>query len=185
MEIGDSVVYPHYGAGRVIEKKEIERGNKKKEYLVIEIFLNQQTVKIPEDNLEDVGVRGLTPKKEFYEKLSEVKEYIRENYDPEEGTHPEKIHQQTLKALLSDIQEGDLEPAIEGLKKLHTRFLDQKLNITEKRVYDTVQQFLKGELMCLEDWDLEKAEEEFNKYLPDSLEELTPDEPNDSEDNSD
>lgn len=176
MEVGDAVVYPHYGAGTIKEIKEIERGEETQKYLVIEIYLNQQTVKIPEENMDQVGVRQLTPKDEFYEHLEEVEEFIRENYDPEEGTHPEKIHQQTLKALLSDIREGDLEAAMEGLKKLQTRFLDQELNITEKRVYDTVHQFLKGELMCLENWELDKAEEEFNEYLPQSLAELEPDE---------
>ncbi len=172
MQVGDAVIYPHHGAGKIIEQEKIERNGEVEQYFVIEMCLNQKTVKIPTNNLEEVGVRELTPRDNFYDKLEEAQQFIKENYDPEEKEHPEKIHQQTLKSLLDDVKTGDLESAIEGLQKLHTRFLDQNLNITEKRVYDTVSQFLMGELMCIEDYSRKEAEKKFNQYLPNSLEEL-------------
>ncbi len=135
--------------------------------------MRQQTVKIPADSVDDVGVRELCDEDEFYEKLSEVRDFILDTYDPEEKSHPEKIHQQTLKALQSDIQEGALKHSLEGLKKLHTRFLDQKLNITEKRVYDTVRQFIIGEIMGIEGCSRKKAEEKLEEYLPAQLPELS------------
>jgi len=174
LEVGDAVIYPHHGAGKIIEQEKIDLDEKEaQEYFVIEMCLNQKTVKIPTTSLEEVGVRKLTPRADFYDKLEEAQEFIEENYDPEENEHPEKIHQQTLKSLLADVKTGDLESSIEGLKKLHTRFLDQNLNITEKRVYDTVSQFLMGELMCIEDCSRAEAEEKLNQYLPCSLEELS------------
>ncbi len=176
MDIGQSVIYPHYGAGEIIEKERIDLDGETQEYYVINIHLRQQTVKIPANNVEEVGVRELTDKKEFYKRLEKVRDFILEEYDAEEGEHPEKIHQQTLKALLDDVQQGKLDETMEGLKKLHTRFLDQKLNITEKRVYDTVQQFVLGEIMGIEDCSLEEAEDILDEYLPQELPEPEPEE---------
>ncbi|MFP4687520.1 MAG: CarD family transcriptional regulator [bacterium] len=169
MDIGQSVIYPHYGAGEIIDKEKLDLNGETHEYYVINIHLRQQTVKIPANNVEEVGVRELTKKKDFYKKLEEVRDFIDEEYDAEEREHPEKIHQQTLKVLLDDVQQGKIDETMEGLKKLHTRFLDQKLNITEKRVYDTVQQFVLGEIMGIEGCSLREAEEIFNEYLPTKL----------------
>ncbi len=168
-EKGQSVIYPHYGAGEIIEVEEIDRDGETDKYLVIDIHLRQQTVKIPADSVDEVGVRELCDEDEFYEKLEEAREFILDSYDPEENSHPEKIHQQTLKSLQSDIQEGALKHSLEGLKKLHTRFLDQELNITEKRVYDTVRQFIVGEIMGIEDCSRKQAEDKLEEYLPTEL----------------
>ncbi len=180
MDVGNSVIYPYHGAGRIIDREEIEHDGETTNYLVIEICLNQKTIKVPEDNLQTVGIRQLTPKERFYELLEEAKEFIESSYDHEEGKHPEKIHQQTLKALLAEVKSGDIDASIEGLKKLHTRFLDQELNITEKRVYDTVQQFIKGEIMCIEGCCAIEAGKKFSRLFPDDLDELI-EEPADEE----
>lgn len=176
LEIGDAVIYPFHGAGRVIDEKTIEREGEENEYYVVDILLKQQTVMLPKGELEEVGVRKPTDPEEFYERLEEVREVMTEEYDPEEGTHAEKIHQKTLESMLDDVRQGNINTMMESLAMLHTRFLDQELNVTEKRVYDTARHFAIGEIMAIEDCSEQEAEEKLSEYLLQRLPEPEPEE---------
>ena len=56
-EIGDSVVYPHHGAGKVLRKEEKEVMGESREYLTIKILHNDMTVKVPTENAALAGLR--------------------------------------------------------------------------------------------------------------------------------
>src|SRR4030081_4084487 len=56
-EIGDSVVYPHHGAGRVIRKEQKEVLGESREYLTIKILHNDMTVMVPTENAALAGLR--------------------------------------------------------------------------------------------------------------------------------
>jgi CarD family transcriptional regulator len=175
-DVGDTVIYPHYGAGEIIEEKTIERDDEETDYFVIDILLKQQTVMLPQNEGEEVGVREPTEKDDFLERLDEVSDEVLVLYDEVEGEHPEKIHRKTLQSMLDDVRQGDLETMMDGLKKLHTRFLDQELNVTEKRFYDTAQQFIVGELMAVEDLSQSEAYDRLDDFLPNELPEVEEDE---------
>ena len=58
-KVGDHVVYPHHGAGKV-EKKEIkELLGEKREYLTIRIIHNDMTVMVPCCNADKAGLRRM------------------------------------------------------------------------------------------------------------------------------
>ena len=46
-EIGDSVVYPHHGAGKVLKKELRTMFGEEREYLTIKILHNDMTVMVP------------------------------------------------------------------------------------------------------------------------------------------
>lgn len=54
-KIGDKVVYPHHGAGKVIKKEKKILLGEKREYLTIQILHNDMTVMVP---CENTGVAG-------------------------------------------------------------------------------------------------------------------------------
>src|ERR1700744_829181 len=56
-EIGDSVVYPHHGAGRVIRKEMKTVLGESREYLTIKILHNEMTVMVPTENAAVAGLR--------------------------------------------------------------------------------------------------------------------------------
>ena len=56
-EIGDSVVYPHHGAGKVLRKEEKEVMGESREYLTIKILHNDMTVMVPTENAALAGLR--------------------------------------------------------------------------------------------------------------------------------
>ena len=63
-EIGDNVVYPHHGAGKVIRKELKDILGEKREYLTIKILHNEMTVQVPCENAEAVGLRRVIGEKE-------------------------------------------------------------------------------------------------------------------------
>jgi CarD family transcriptional regulator len=56
-EIGDNVVYPHHGAGKVLRKEDKEVLGESREYLTIKILHNDMTVMVPTENAALAGLR--------------------------------------------------------------------------------------------------------------------------------
>src|ERR671926_658660 len=56
-KIGDHVVYPHHGAGKVLKKEKKEILGEKREYLTIKILHNDMTVMVPSENAGKAGLR--------------------------------------------------------------------------------------------------------------------------------
>ncbi len=56
-ELGDNVVYPHHGAGKVLNKEEKEIFGERREYLTIKILHNDMTVMVPTENAALAGLR--------------------------------------------------------------------------------------------------------------------------------
>ena len=56
-EIGDQVVYPHHGAGKVLKKEMKEVLGENREYLTIKILHNDMTVMVPCANAGKAGLR--------------------------------------------------------------------------------------------------------------------------------
>ena len=56
-ELGDHVVYPHHGAGKVLKKEEMEILGERREYLTIKILHNDMTVRVPTENAALAGLR--------------------------------------------------------------------------------------------------------------------------------
>ena len=56
-EVGDNVVYPHHGAGKVLKKETREIFGESREYLTIKILHNDMTVMVPTENASKAGLR--------------------------------------------------------------------------------------------------------------------------------
>ncbi len=162
-EVGETIIYPQYGAGKIVEETSMEREGEEEPYYVVEIFLRDLRIMVPQD-MDEEGFRALTDEEEFFERLEEVQERILTG-DYEDGDVP-KVPRSRLESLETGIREGDLDDAVEALSRLHAKFLDRDMNIGEKRTYDVAREFVLGELMGIKDCDQEEAEELLNEYLP-------------------
>src|SRR5256714_7791699 len=56
-DIGDQVVYPHHGAGKILKKEMKEVLGEKRQYLTIKILHNDMTVMVPCENAGRAGLR--------------------------------------------------------------------------------------------------------------------------------
>src|SRR5271165_3653212 len=56
-ELGDHVVYPHHGAGKVLKKEEMEMLGERHQFLTMNILRNDMTVRVPTENAALAGLR--------------------------------------------------------------------------------------------------------------------------------
>lgn len=155
-EIGDNVVYPHHGAGKV-EKKELKRMfGEEREYLTIKILHNDMTVMVPCENAGIAGLRRVIDE-ETVKKVLAVLE--------DEMSEMPKNWNRRFKHNRDKIKTGDIYELAEVVRNLAIREHDKGLSTGEKQMFTRAKKILASELM----YALEKDEAEAELYLDDLL----------------
>ena len=70
-EIGDKVVYPHHGAGKIVKIEQKEVLGQQRDYLTIKILHNDMTVMVPVENADRAGLRRVVDR-DVVEQVLEV-----------------------------------------------------------------------------------------------------------------
>ena len=55
--VGDKVVYPHHGAGKIMKIEQKDVLGQQRDYLTIQILHNDMTVMVPVENADRAGLR--------------------------------------------------------------------------------------------------------------------------------
>ena len=155
-EIGDNVVYPHHGAGKVLKKESKEIFGEEREYLTIKILHNDMTVMVPTENAGKAGLRRVideeTVKKVLFVLQDEVSDM------PKNWNRRFKHNRDKIKT-------GDIYELAEVVRNLAIREHDKGLSTGEKQMFTRAKKILASELM----YALEKDEDEAEAYLDDLL----------------
>ena len=77
-ELGDHVVYPHHGAGKVLKKEEMEMLGERREYLTIKILHNDMTVRVPTENAALAGLRRVIDEETVKKVLDVLRDEVSE-----------------------------------------------------------------------------------------------------------
>src|SRR5918998_1302611 len=77
-EVGDSVVYPHHGAGRVVKKEAKKILGETRDYLTIKILHNDMTVMVPCENAGKAGLRRIIDEDAVKKVLAVLKDDVSE-----------------------------------------------------------------------------------------------------------
>src|ERR1700724_4405355 len=77
-EVGDNVVYPHHGAGKVIRKEKKEILGERREYLTIKILHNDMTVMVPTENAALAGLRRVIDEETVQKVLDVLRDEVSE-----------------------------------------------------------------------------------------------------------
>ena len=153
-ELGDHVVYPHHGAGKVMKKEEMEILGERREYLTIKILHNDMTVNVPADNAERVGLRKVIDE----EAVKKVVKYLTSG-----GTEMPKNWNRRFKHNRDKMKTGDIYELAEVVRNLALRDGEKGLSTGEKQMYVKAKKILASELMyaknMTEDEALEWLEE--------------------------
>ena len=136
-EIGDKVVYPMHGAGIIegIEVKEIL--GEKKQYYILNFPMGGRKVMIPTNNVEEIGVREITPRAEIgkvVEVLKQPGEALPDNWN------------KRYRANLEKIKSGDIYEVADVVRDLMIRDRDKGLSSAEKKMLNNARQILISEL---------------------------------------
>src|SRR5437588_11487033 len=155
-EIGDSVVYPHHGAGKVLKKEEKEVFGEKREYLTIKILHNDMTVMVPSENAALAGLRRVIDEETVKKVLAVLQD---------ECSEMPKNWNRRFKHNRDKIKTGDIYELAEVVRNLALRESQKGLSTGEKQMFTRAKKILASELM----YALDKDEEEAEAYLDDLL----------------
>jgi CarD family transcriptional regulator len=151
-EIGDNVVYPHHGAGKVMRKEEKEILGETREYLTIKILHNDMTVMVPTENAALAGLRRVIDE----ETVKKVLAVLRD-----ECSEMPKNWNRRFKHNRDKIKTGDIYELAEVVRNLAIREAEKGLSTGEKQMFTRAKKILASELM----YALEMNEEEVEAHL--------------------
>ena len=150
--IGDNVVYPHHGAGKVLKKEQKEVLGEKREYLTIKILHNDMTVMVPCENAARAGLRRVIDD----EAVAKVMAVLCDDV-----SQMPKNWNRRFKHNRDKIKTGDIYELAEVVRNLAVREQEKGLSTGEKQMYTRAKKILASELM----YALEKTEDEAEAYL--------------------
>jgi CarD family transcriptional regulator len=155
-EVGDNVVYPHHGAGKVLKKELRKMFGEEREYLTIKILHNDMTVMVPCENAGVAGLRRVIDEETVQKVLGVLQDDVSEM--PKNWNRRFKHNRDKIKT-------GDIYELAEVVRNLAIREHDKGLSTGEKQMFTRAKKILASELM----YALEKSEDEAEAYLDDLL----------------
>jgi CarD family transcriptional regulator len=137
-EVGDKVVYPHHGAGRIMKIEEKEVLGELRSYLTIQILHNDMTVMVPVENADRAGLRRVVD----VGVVEEVLAVLRGN-----PTNMPKNWSRRYKHNREKLKTGDIFEVAEVVRNLAVRHADKGLSTGEKQMFSKAKKILASELM--------------------------------------
>jgi CarD family transcriptional regulator, regulator of rRNA transcription len=156
-EVGDHVVYPHHGAGKVLKKEVKEVLGEKREYLTIKILHNNMTVMVPCENAGRAGLRRVIGEEAVAKVLSVLRADVSQM--PKNWNRRFKHNREKIKT-------GDVFELAEVVRNLAIRESEKGLSTGEKQMYTRAKKILASELM----YALEMEEDEAEGHLDQLIE---------------
>src|SRR3978361_1707307 len=156
--IGDNVVYPHHGAGKVLKKENKTVLGECREYLTIKILHNDMTVMVPCENATKAGLRRVIDD----EAVAKVLAVLRDDV-----SQMPKNWNRRFKHNRDKIKTGDVYELAEVVRNLAIREHEKGLSTGEKKMLTRAKKSLASELM----YALEMGEGEAEEYIDNLIEE--------------
>src|SRR5579863_9943100 len=155
-EIGDSVVYPHHGAGKVIRKEMKDVLGTSREYLTIKILHNDMTVMVPTENAALAGLRRVIDEETVKKVLAVLQD---------ECSEMPKNWNRRFKHNRDKIKTGDIYELAEVVRNLAIRESEKGLSTGEKQMFTRAKKILASELMYALEMDEEQVEAHLTNLL--------------------
>ena len=155
-EIGQSVVYPHHGAGKVLRKEMKDVLGESREYLTIKILHNDMTVMVPTANASVAGLRPIIDE----ETIKKVMAVL-----TDECSEMPKNWNRRFKHNRDKIKTGDIYELAEVVRNLAVREAEKGLSTGEKQMFTRAKKILASELMYALEMDEQQVEEHLYTLL--------------------
>src|SRR4051812_39955047 len=149
-KVGDHVVYPHHGAGKVLKKEKKEVLGECREYLTIKILHNDMTVMVPCENANKAGLRRVIDDEAVEKVLAVLRDDV---------SQMPKNWNRRFKHNRDKIKTGDVYELAEVVRNLAIRESEKGLSTGEKQMYTRAKKILASELMYALEMDEGEAEE--------------------------
>ncbi len=156
LEVGETLVYPHHGAAKIVKIEKREFAGVKEQHLQLKVTQGDLLIWVPFSKVETVGIRAVIDNKG----VKKVVEILQADV-VEEPTNWSRRY----KANLEKLQSGDVNKNAEVVRDLWRRDQDRGLSAGEKRMLAKARQILVSELALAKT----SAEEKAIKVLDDAL----------------
>jgi CarD family transcriptional regulator len=159
-DVGDMVVYPHQGAGRVMSKETRVVLGEEREYLTILILHSELTVMVPADSTEAAGIRrvmGESGLDDLVEVLTAEPSEIEGNWNRRFRHNREKI------------KSGDVPEVAEVVRNLARRDDSKGLSSGERQLLSKAKRILASEVQFARGTDEDEALAWVNEVLAGSV----------------
>jgi CarD family transcriptional regulator len=161
-KVGDKVVYPHHGAGKVLKKEKKKLLGESREYLTIQILHNDMTVMVP---CEKTGVAGLRRVID-HATVKKVVAVLQDDVSEMPGNWNRRFKHNREK-----IRTGDIFELAEVIRNLSALESEKGLSSGEKQMFVRAKRILASEFMYALDLDEEAAEARVDEILGVEVEE--------------
>ncbi len=155
-EVGDNVVYPHHGAGKVLKKEMKEVLGEKREYLTIKILHNDMTVMVPTANAAVAGLRRVIDEETLQKVLAVLQDQCSEM--PKNWNRRFKHNRDKIKT-------GDIYELAEVVRNLAIREHQKGLSTGEKQMYTRAKKVLASEMMYALDMDEDRVDSHLSAVI--------------------
>ena len=155
-DVGDYVVYPKHGVGRVVELQNEEIAGMKLELYVLRFEKERMTLRVPVNKVEAIGMRKLSSDKTLREALDTLK-----------GKPKVKRTMWSRRAqeYEAKINSGDPVSIAEVVRDLHRNAGQPDQSYSERQIYEAALDRLARELAAVERIDKELATQKLNSVL--------------------
>jgi CarD family transcriptional regulator len=158
--VGDKVVYPHHGAGKIMKIEEMEVRGYSREYLTIQILHNDMTVMVPVDSADRAGLRKVVESDVVDEVLAVLHG---------QPTKMPKNWSRRYKHNANKLKTGDIFEVADVVRNLAIRHSSKGLSTGEKQMFSKAKRILASELMYARDM----SEDEASAFLDEVLTEVS------------
>jgi CarD family transcriptional regulator len=148
-EVGDNVVYPHHGAGKVLKKEMKDVLGEKREYLTIKILHNDMTVMVPTANAAVAGLRRVIDEETLLKVVAVLQDQC---------SDMPKNWNRRFKHNRDKIKTGDIYELAEVVRNLAIREHQKGLSTGEKQMYTRAKRVLSSEMMYALNMDEEQVD---------------------------
>lgn len=135
--LGDKVVYPMHGAGKIESVEEKEVLGEIKKYYILKMPIGEIKLMIPVDNVINMGLRNIIEKEKVGEVLSIFKEAAEEN-----NSNWNKRYRENMEK----IRTGDIFELAHVVRDLAYRDKEKGLSTGEKKMLVNAKQMLISEI---------------------------------------
>lgn len=154
--VGDYVVYPKHGVGRVVELESTEVAGAKLELYVIRFEKERMTLRVPTNKAETVGMRKLSSQATLQEALTTLKGKPRIK---------RTMWSRRAQEYEAKINSGDLVSIAEVVRDLHRAEDQPEQSYSERQIYEAAISRLARELAAMENIDEQTAQDKIHKVL--------------------
>ena len=146
--VGDEVVYPMHGAGRIVAIEEREVMEEKQSYYILEMP-GEVKVMIPTATAEEHGIRSVINKEEAQKVMSVLEQ---------DETEMEKNWNKRYRENMDKMKSGNIYEIADVVRNLSFKQKEKGLSTGEKKMLLNAKQILVSELVLAEQKDLNEIE---------------------------